>query len=502
VIELTHVEQMGQTRAGGLGVKTAVVSALAVLVCWIALAPRAEAFVYWANGNAGTIGRANPDGSSPNQSFIASGSLTRGVAVDAGHIYWARLTGSSTIGRANLDGSSPDQGFISSAGSPEGVAVDGAHIYWANSTASGTIARANLDGSGANLNFITGANFPVGVAVDGDHIYWANAGGNAIGRANLDGSNANQTFISGANNPQGVAVDGAHIYWANVPSPGTGTIGRANLDGSSPDQSFVGAANNPIGVAVDAAHLYWGNFGDGTIGRANVDGMGINQSFITGGSLIRGVAVDSPPALGPAGLGFASVPQGTLSAPQSVTITNTGALPLLISGFSVGGANPDDFFTAFDTCHAPIPSNGSCTAQVQFAPQAQGDRSATLGVQSNDAPATPVALSGAGGPPPAGLAGVGEPGPQGPPGRDAKVTCKVKKRAARVKVKCKVTVTSAAQRRLHWRLTRHRHTFAHGVAVVRRGRATVRITGLGDLPKGRYMLRIAGRDQGTAIVIG
>jgi hypothetical protein len=40
----------------------------------------------------------------------------------AGHIYWANDT-TNAIGRANLDGSSPNQSFITGASTPFGVAV-------------------------------------------------------------------------------------------------------------------------------------------------------------------------------------------------------------------------------------------------------------------------------------------------------------------------------------------------------------------------------------------
>jgi hypothetical protein len=49
----------------------------------VAPAARADAFVYWANSRADTIGRANLDGTGVDQSFIAGASGTQGVAVDA-----------------------------------------------------------------------------------------------------------------------------------------------------------------------------------------------------------------------------------------------------------------------------------------------------------------------------------------------------------------------------------------------------------------------------------
>ena len=256
------------------------------------MAAQADAFVYWVNFIDGTIGRANLDGSSANQSFITGASFPLGVAVDGQHIYWANNR-NGTIGRANLDGTGVNQSFITGANGPLGVAVDGQHVYWANFNGT-TIGRANLDGTGVNQSFITGANQPSGVAVDGQHVYWTNAA--TIGRANLDGSGANQSFITGANAPSGVAVDGQHVYWTNFGAPpnssGT-TIGRANLDGSGVNQSFITGANAPEGVAVDGQHVYWANSGGTTIGRANLDGSGVNQSFITGVTEPTGVAVDA-----------------------------------------------------------------------------------------------------------------------------------------------------------------------------------------------------------------
>ena len=165
----------------------------------------------------------------------SSGSIyvaTTPVPLTAGdrHIYWGDPTldwtkslldpiaHTATIGGANLDGSGVSESAVVGLDSPCGVAVDAGHLYWANKN-SNTIGRANLDGSGVDNDFIRGAVRPCGVAVDGSHVYWANHGyvtrGTTIGRAYLDGSGAEQDFISGALNPCGVAVDGNHAYWAS-----------------------------------------------------------------------------------------------------------------------------------------------------------------------------------------------------------------------------------------------------------------------------------------------
>ena len=113
-----------------------------------------------------------------------------------------------------------------------------------------------------------------------------------------------------------------------------------------------------------------------------------------------------------------SQPQSTLSAPQTVTITNSGTEPLVITGLSFGGADPGDFLVGSSTCGGQIAPLGTCQVTVYFAPQAQGARSATLLVTSND-PASPtaVALTGTGGPLPQGAPGPqGATGPQGETG--------------------------------------------------------------------------------------
>src|SRR5262249_7142785 len=95
-----------------------------------------------------------------------AGAATAQAAATTGHIYWANSDpngDNGTIGHANLDGTGANQNFIPSASQPGGVAADAAHVYWTNDTA-GTVGRANLDGTGANQSFITGAALPGGVA--------------------------------------------------------------------------------------------------------------------------------------------------------------------------------------------------------------------------------------------------------------------------------------------------------------------------------------------------
>jgi len=255
-----------------------------------AIAPAANAYVYWASYGDSTIGRANNDGSSVNESFIIGATSPAGVAVDGNHIYWANS--GSTIGRANLDGSGANQSFITGASDPFGIAVEGSHIYWANS-GSGTIGRANLDGTSPNQSFITGASAPYGVAVNGNYIYWTNALTETIGRANLDGTGANQSFIPGLGQAvAGIAVNSNYIYWTNFMGY---NLGRANLDGTGANNYLFTVGVYSRGVAVDGNYIYWASGDDNAIGRANLGGTSPNQSFIATLNNPQGVAVDSLP---------------------------------------------------------------------------------------------------------------------------------------------------------------------------------------------------------------
>jgi hypothetical protein len=101
----------------------------------------------------------------------------------------------------------------------------------------------------------------------------------------------------------------------------------------------------------------------------------------------------TPPtaALAPASLAFAGIQVGKTSAPQTVTLTNTGTDPLVIAGIDISG-----YYTRTTTCGGTLAGGAICTISVVFAPMTAGDGIAgTLSVVSNAAgsPHT-VALAG------------------------------------------------------------------------------------------------------------
>ncbi|HVB87554.1 MAG TPA: choice-of-anchor D domain-containing protein [Candidatus Dormibacteraeota bacterium] len=84
----------------------------------------------------------------------------------------------------------------------------------------------------------------------------------------------------------------------------------------------------------------------------------------------------------PASLTFAAQGEGSTSAAQTITLTNTGASPATVSGISIKGANASDFLE--QTACSPVLSAGAnCQVSISFAPATgavAGPRTATVNV--------------------------------------------------------------------------------------------------------------------------
>ncbi len=94
---------------------------------------------------------------------------------------------------------------------------------------------------------------------------------------------------------------------------------------------------------------------------------------------LAGEAYHSPKgSLDPAQVAFADQKVATTSAPQPVTLTNTGAVAL-----SVLGALVSPGFGVTHACPAQLPAGDRCVLEVFFAPQSPGPTSGTLTVETN-----------------------------------------------------------------------------------------------------------------------
>lgn len=103
-------------------------------------------------------------------------------------------------------------------------------------------------------------------------------------------------------------------------------------------------------------------------------------------------------AVSPAAIAFGPQAVGTTSAPQVLTLRNTGSGSLFINSVSTAGASPLDFNRTDDQCvGSAVAPGASCTITVVFTPSATGPRSVGLSIVDN-ATGSPqvVPLSGTG----------------------------------------------------------------------------------------------------------
>jgi hypothetical protein len=132
--------------------------------------------------------------------------------------------------------------------------------------------------------------------------------------------------------------------------------------------------------------------GDGRSGelRAATYGRGLWQIPL----LTASTSVQPSINLSPGGLTYSTQPVATESSPQTITVTNTGSAPLIVSLVATTG----DFNETDNCTTAPIAVNQTCAIQVRFLPTVTGNRSGVLTVYGNVSGGQATAsLSGIGG---------------------------------------------------------------------------------------------------------
>jgi hypothetical protein len=98
-------------------------------------------------------------------------------------------------------------------------------------------------------------------------------------------------------------------------------------------------------------------------------------------------------SLSPSTVAYGPQDVGTASAPQTITVTNTGTASLFISGMRQAGLNPVDFAEIDDQCVGMVIASGAaCTLTVIFKPTATGARTATISVTDTAASSPQVIM--------------------------------------------------------------------------------------------------------------
>jgi hypothetical protein len=126
----------------------------------------------------------------------------------------------------------------------------------------------------------------------------------------------------------------------------------------------------------------------------------VSAPAVSGSVALTGSTVLPTANVSPATIAFAAQAINTTAAAQTVTVTNTGTAPLLITRISLGGNNPGRFALVNNTCPiggAGLSVGGTCTVGVTFRPLRRTNYSATLTVRDNASPGSQVvSLTGSG----------------------------------------------------------------------------------------------------------
>ena len=283
----------------------------------LALAPRADAYIYWTDAGTQSIARANLDGTGANLSFIAGLTDVGQIAVDDSYIYWTHGSGSG-MGRARLDGTGVDLDFIPDTGPyiVTGLAVNKEHLFWVTHKANiwdrddpnwywDFAYRADVDGTDVQLPWqaITGPTPLYGCAVKGDHLWYTCASiaswntfplyfvaaARSFSNVNGDALEHYETAWEWSWTA-GVAAGDTYFYWLT-------DFGMYRMEVGWPNYWQVAAPSQMPGadgaLAKQDEYLFWTDDKGSRIGRIKKSGKESEPDFMTAPVTPVGVAADA-----------------------------------------------------------------------------------------------------------------------------------------------------------------------------------------------------------------
>jgi hypothetical protein len=186
----------------------------------------------------------------------------------------------------------------------------------------------------------------------------------------LSGSNNSDAFVA-VLNPAGSALDYSTYIGGSANEYGSATAMIA-IDSQIPPNIYITGYSDSTNFPV-------------TPGAYQTKLAGQNDGFVAK------FAPSPNVGLSPA-LNFGNQNDGTTSAPQTITVTNTGNTNLNISSVAISGTNQSDFKETNTCTTAAIVPQSTCAITVTFSPTISGTENATVTL-ADDAPDSPESTS-------------------------------------------------------------------------------------------------------------
>ena len=392
-------------------------------------------------------------------SIDASSGVLTPTGMAGGGSDWGRAIALDPQGRFFFDGWGQAQGFLDSGivspvdGTsmvaftlnlgqgvfPSVLFVDASGKYLYAQTAAGLLIYA-IDGTTAQLTLLDGPlsqfSFAPGkVAADPMGPFLYSLGRTGVDVFQIDSQRGSLTEVSGApfsaganGGSLGLAISGSAIQSVSGPAaqvfPASTDFGQVTV-GATSNTRFVSVVNVGdqtlalSGISVggtSAADFHQTNTCSATLApnancsisilfspslaggeqaslQVNTNAPGSPQTAALTGT---GVAARGAVTLSPGSVDFGLLAESA-SVSKTIRVTNSGTAALHISSVALSGSNPNDFSQTNDCISAPLAVESGCTIGATFAPQAQGQRTASL-VITDDGAGSPqsVALSGSG----------------------------------------------------------------------------------------------------------
>ena len=300
-----------------------------------------------------------------------------GVAIGPDEQLYYTSTGTSTIYQFARDFSTSNSINLDGLTTPSGIVVDGSNtLYVADQTNNDILSYTAAGVQGTVTT--SPLNGPSQLAIDGTGaLYIADTGNNRV--IKIDNQGNETTVASGLNAPSGVAVDSAgDVFVADQANGGEILEFAGGATTSTTFESQLGLTT--LNLAIDASGtVFLTSVQQGfNVYRSN----GMNESsYATGGDIPSGLALDrngdillTNPLKNQFVIFDRTASNFILNTPPntstngSVTITNTGNMPLTFGTFTTTG--PEFTVDSNNQCasEGTLPGASLCNLQIDFTP--------------------------------------------------------------------------------------------------------------------------------------